>query len=102
MKHRLVGFAAGLLLIVASLGGGFTSPADAAINCPAEKRHSTIWGLPSEGVRAWCWSSTGGKLVRGHHHNWGRDLTTPWFNVLNYAYSSATSTRSGWAGLDVS
>ncbi|MFV0524473.1 MAG: hypothetical protein ACK5RL_08250 [Acidimicrobiales bacterium] len=100
MKHRLVGLVAGLVLLVASLGGGFATPAEALVDCEAERRYSRILGIPSEGAIAWCNSSTGGRLVRGHHHNFGRDLVTVWFNKINLEYLSATSYRMGWVGLD--
>ena len=71
-------------------------PADAGIDYPHWKYHSSSWRIPTEGAKAKCNSHTGGKIVRGHHHNWGRDHTTVWFNRLNRAYWSTHGPV--WAG----
>ena len=89
------------LTIMSVLGFGFIQPSSAAIDCPASKYHSSIAGFSTEGAKAYCRASTGGLIVRGHHHNWGRDWTTTWFNRTWTMYYSGHSWRSGWVGLDV-
>ena len=104
MEGKLKNAARGLIAAMAvtfSLGFAMVQPSSAGVDCPASKFYSSIWGISTEGPKAYCRASTGGLLVRGHHHNWGRDLYTQPFNRTWTMYYGEHSWRAGWVDLDI-